>query len=167
MTKPAPAMLRIPVGVIVERRKASTDWSEFVWRPVAILSGSPGVEPWTELSREREHTIFYAGDAQIELYRSEVGNYQSNLSSGKPSIWVAMSPRNGEPPFALAAVTVDPAEGEGLTEPGQGIVEAVPMPRSIHDTLARFLAEHPAAQPFQKRQRDDADPQAMARRGLV
>lgn len=156
-------MLRIPVGAIVERRKASTAWSEYVWRPVAILAGSPGVAPWTELSREQEYTIFYAGDAQIELYRSEVGNYLSNLSSGNPAVWVALAPRTGEPPLTLAAVTVDPAEGEGLTESGQGIVEAVPMPDSIHGMVARFLNGHPAAKPFVKRLRDAADPQAMAR----
>lgn len=157
-------MLRIPVGVIVERRKSAAAWSEHVWRPVAILSGAPEVAPWTELSRDPAATAYYAGEAHIELYRSEVGHYLSNLSSGGPSVWVALAARTGEPPYELAAVTVDPAEGEGLTEPGQGIVEALPMPRAILDIVARFIAEHPAAQPFEKRQRDRADPQAMARR---
>jgi hypothetical protein len=71
---------------------------------------------------------FYTGEAEIELYRSETDNYRRNLASAAPAVWVALHETGGEPPYAVAAVTADPAEGEGLTEPGQGIIEAVAMP---------------------------------------
>jgi hypothetical protein len=61
-------------------------------------------------------------------------------------------------------VTADPAEGEGLSEPGQGIVEAVLMPEALRDMIAAFVAEYHVERPFQKRIRDRADPDALARR---
>jgi hypothetical protein len=36
---PVAPLLRIPVGVVVERRKATSQWVDVVWRPVAVLGG--------------------------------------------------------------------------------------------------------------------------------
>jgi hypothetical protein len=157
-------LLRIPVGVVVERRKATSPWIEVVWRPIAVLSGSPDAAPWTPLATDGDAITFYAGAAEIELFRSEADNYRSNLESAAPSVWVALHARAGEPPYEVAAVTVDPAEGEGLTEPGQGIVEAVAMPEALREAIAAFVAEHTAGHRFEKRTRNRADPEAMARR---
>ncbi len=164
MTLVAP-LLRIPVGVVVERRKATSAWAEVIWRPVAVLVGVPDAGPWTPLTTEGETATFYAGAAEIELYRSETEHYRRNLGSGAPSVWVALQATGGEPPFEIAAVTVDPAEGEGLTEPGQGIVEAVAMPERLRDAVATFIAHHHVEHVFEKRTRDRADPEALARRG--
>jgi len=82
-----------------------------------------------------------------------------------PSVWVALAATGGAPPYEVAAVTADPAEGEGLTEPGQAIVEAVPMPESVREAIIGFVAQYPAEPTFTKRQRDRADPEALARRG--
>ena len=51
-----------------------------------------------------------------------------------------------------------------MTEPGQGIVEAVPMPTSVRETIASF-PEHHVERTFEKRKRNRADPEALARRG--
>ena len=156
-------LLRIPVGVVVERRKAVSPWAEVVWRPVALLGGVPDAAAWTALASGGETTTFYAGGAEIELYRSEADNYLRNLESAAPAVWVALQETGGDPPYAVAAVTVDPAEGEGLTEPGQGIVEAVAMPEALRHTIAAFVAEHHVERVFEKRKRDRADPEALAR----
>lgn len=161
---PVAPLLRIPIGVVVERRKAHSAWADAVWRPVDVLLGLPDAEPWTELSRSEAAATFYAGGAEIELYRSETGNYRQNLASGMPSVWVALQETGGEPPYAIHCVTVDPAEGESLSEPAQGIVEAVPMPEALRDTIAAFVAEYHVDRPFQKRIRDRADPDVLARR---
>ncbi|MFL5266113.1 MAG: DUF3305 domain-containing protein [Stellaceae bacterium] len=162
---PVAPLLRIPVGVVVERRKATSQWVDVVWRPVAVLGGLPGAAPWTPLAGDRETTTFYAGGAEIELYRSETDNYGRNLASAAAAVWVVLQETGGDPPYAVAAVTADPAEGEGLTEPGQGIIEAVAMPEPLRQTIAAFVAEHHVNRVFEKRTRDRADPQALARRG--
>ena len=158
-------LLRIPVGIVVERSKAHSPWCEFIWRPIAVLGGIPDVDPWTQLASEQGTVTFYAGAAEIELYRTEAENYRDNLVSAAPSVWVALLSTAGNPPYQIAAVTADPAEGEALTEPGQGIVEVVPMPDSVRDTIASFIAEHHVERTFVKRKRNRADPEALARRG--
>lgn len=158
-------LMRIPVGVILERRKTGLLWADVVWRPTAILGGLPDAEPWTELATDAETTTFFAGIADIELYRTETDNYRSNLGSASPSVWVALYATGGEPPYKIAAVTADPAEGEALTEPGQAVVEAVAMPKSVREAIALFINENHVERAFVKRKRDDADLEAMARRG--
>jgi hypothetical protein len=164
MSQVAP-LLRIPVGVVVERRKATSPWADVIWRPVAVLGGLPDAAPWTPLAIDGETATFYAGAAEIELYRSEADNYRRNLASAAPAIWVALQETGGDPPFAVAAVTADPAEGEGLTGPGRGIIEAVPMPGSLRHAIAAFVAEHHVEHVFKRRTRDRSDPEALARRG--
>jgi hypothetical protein len=163
MSRVAP-LLRIPVGVVVERRKARSRWIDSIWRPVAVLAGSPDTAPWTRLGGDKNAERFYAGAAEIELYRSEADNYRGNLASELPRLWAVLQPSGSEPPYAVAAVTADPAEGEGFTEAGQAIVEALPMPESVRGAIAVFVAEYHVERIFEKRMRDRADPEALARR---
>ena len=156
---------RIPVGVVVERRKSTSPWTDVVWRPVALLGGLPDADPWTSLATNGDTETFYAGTAEIELFRTETENYLLNLDSRTPSIWVALHPTGSDPPYAIAAVTADPAEGEALTEPGQAIVEALSMPDSVRDSVALFISKHHVQRTFEKRTRKRADPEALARRG--
>ncbi len=155
---------RIPVGVVVERRAAMSRWVDVIWCPVAVLSGCPDAPIWTPLGNGGEATMFYAGPAEIELYRSETGNYRDNLASGAPLVWVCLHETGGEPPYRVAAVTADPAEGEGLSEPGTALVESVTMAETIREAVAAFIAEHHVEKAFDKRKRDRANPEAMARR---
>jgi len=157
------SLLRIPVGVVVERRKANSPWADLLWRPVAVFAGLPNAAAWTPLAYHENTVTYYAGAAEIELYRSEADNYRRNLAMESPSIWVALQAIGGEPPYQIEAVTADPAEGEGLTEPGQAIVEAVVMPELVREAIAAFLAQCPVGKAFIKRKRDGADPEAMAR----
>lgn len=156
---------RIPVGVVVERRKAKSQWIDFTWQPVSVLAGQPDTAAWTALSEEGDATLLYAGAVDIELYRTETSNYRDNLASGTPSLWVVLRPTNVEPPYEVVAVTADPAEGEAFTEAGNDIVEPVAMPDVIRDVLDAFVAEHHVERQFFKRKRDRADPEALARRG--
>jgi uncharacterized protein DUF3305 len=164
MTKP---LARIPVGVVVERRMANSEWLDVIWLPIAVLAGRHDAAPWSVLARDADTAIFYAGPAEIDLYRSETDNYRDNLASGAPSIWVSLHATGGDPPYQIAAVTADPAEGESLTEPGSAIVEAVAMPDQVRRAIAAFVAQHQVPTAFDKRQRDRADPEAMARRAPV
>jgi hypothetical protein len=147
------ALARIPVGVVVERRRAESMWADFLWRPVSVLAGVPSAAPWTPLDTEAETTLFFAGEAVIELHRTETTNYRDNLASGAPALWVVMRPAAGDPPYELLAVTADPAEGEAFTDAGRDLVEAVPMPSDIVETIGHFIAQHHVERPFVKRQR--------------
>ena len=159
-----PPLARIAVGVVVERRAATSPWIEHVWRPVGVLAGVPETEPWTSLPGAAGADTFYAGAAEIELHRSETTNYRDNLASGQASLWVVLRPTGGDPPFTVVTVTADPAEGEAFTETATDLVESVPMPEPIADAVAAFVAEHHVERAFEKRKRDRADPEALGRR---
>jgi hypothetical protein len=154
------ALARIRVGVVVERRKAESAWADFLYRPVSVLEGVPAAPSWTQISAQGELTTFYAGDAVIELHRTETANYRDNLASGAPRLWVILRPGSGEVGFDLLFVTADPAEGEALTGAGNDLVESVPMPGSIRQIVEKFIAEHHVEQAFFKRERSKSRPPA-------
>src|SRR5215468_9151733 len=97
----APALSRMSVGVVLERRKATSPWTDFSWRPVAVLPGRPQAEPWTVLAIDGEAATFYAGAVDLMLHRTETGQYRDNLASGAPSLWVALRTTGGEPPLRV------------------------------------------------------------------
>lgn len=165
MSPAAQPWLRLQVGVVVERRKADSPWVDFIWRAIGVLPDEPRMTPWTILREQGGGTLFYAGNATIDLYRSETERYRDNLASGAPQVWIVLSPSEGERPYLVAAVTADPAEGEAFTEAGANLVEAVPMPDALREPIERFVAEHHVERGFVKRERRRADPEALARRG--
>jgi len=162
---PVGPLAKTEVGVVMERRKAKSQWIDFVWRPVSVLPGVPDTPPWTQLESRDEITLFYAGSAEIGLYRSDTPQYRDNLATGTPGLWIVARPTGGEPPFAIVTVTANPSEGEAFTESGNDLVEQVAMPESVREMLEAFVAEHHVEQPFYKRKRQRADPEALARRG--
>jgi hypothetical protein len=157
-------LARLSVGVVVERRKSDSPWIDYTWCASTVLPGAPEAAPWTQLSCDGDRATFYAGAADIALYRTDTAHYRDNLASGSPALWVALRPTGVEPPYDLIAVTADPAEGEAFTQNGDHLVDAVPMPDLVRTTVEAFVAEHHVETPFYKRKRDRADPEALARR---
>jgi hypothetical protein len=146
-------LVSISVGVLVERSKSASQWSDFLWRAVGVLIGVPDTPAWTRLSDDGARATFYAGAADVELHR------------GVPSLWVALGPTDADPPYKLLIVTADPAEGEAMTGAGNNLVEAIPMPLTVQEAIAQFIAEHHVETQFSKRKRDRANPEALARQG--
>ena len=164
MSPAAQPLLSIRIGVVVERRRADSPWIDFVWRGTGVLPDKPEMTPWSVIREQGGTTLFYAGSATIDLYRSETERYRDNLATGAPSVWIALTPSEGAWPYAVSAVTADPAEGEAFTEAGANLVEAVPMPEVLHEAIENFIAEHHVETEFVKRERRRADPEALARR---
>jgi hypothetical protein len=160
----APPLMRIPVGVLVERRVAASPWIDHVWNPVAVLAGEPETPPWTRVSEREGVVTFFAGIAAVELYVSETANYRDNLVSEAARLWVVLRATGVEPPYDLLTVTADPAEGEGYTAAGSDLVDAVPMPESVREAVEAFVVEHHVERAFYKRQRVEADPNARGQR---
>jgi uncharacterized protein DUF3305 len=119
-----------------------------------VFVGSPSAAPGTPLRVEPEKTSFYAGEAVVELHRTETTNYRDNLASGAPALWVVLGPKASETSYELLAVTADPAEGEGFTDAGKNLVDQVPMPPELVEIIRQFVAHHHVDRPFVKRQRD-------------
>ena len=154
----------ITVGIVVERSKGAGPWTDYLWRPVSAFTGVPGAPAWTKLSDDGGRATFFVGTTDIELYRSEAGNYRENLLVEQPLLWVALRSTASDPPYMLAGATVDPAEGESWVALGTDLVDSVTMPRAVEAVVADFVSEHYVEQVFHKRKRGRADPEGMARR---
>lgn len=162
-----PPLKTMAVGIVVERSRGASPWVDFLWRPVSALGGAPDTRPWTKLSDDGERATFFAGTADIELYRSEAGNYRENLLVEKPLLWVALRPSDADPRYMLAGVTVDPAEGESWAALGSDLVDTVPMPPAVEAVVADFVSQHFVEQAFHRRRRDRPDTEALGRRPPV
>jgi hypothetical protein len=154
----------ISIGVVVERTKSVSQWSDYLWHAVKALPGVPDTPQWSQLEGDDERALFYAGAADIELHRTETTNYRDNLATGAPLLWVVLERSDGAQPYQLRLVTADPAEGEAMTLVGDNIVDSVPMPASVERIVAAFIEEHHVEREFVKRKRDRANPEALARR---
>lgn len=155
--------LRIPVSVIVERRKATSPWIEHLWVPVAVLPAPTVAKPWTVLHRHNGVTAFIAGQAEVVLHPADTLGYKANLDSGRPMLWVVLRPTLEEPGVELHRVLADPSEAEALVSVGGAdVIEPVPMPGPLRETLEAFVAAHHRDRGFVKRKRDRADPEALA-----
>jgi hypothetical protein len=160
-----PSALRIPVAVLAERRPGVTKWAEHVWRVVEVLEDAPPVPAWTMLHEDAGRTLFFAGEAEVELHPTDTTNYKHNLEAAQPLIWVVL--RAGDTPsgLMLQAVTVDPGEAHIYADAGNDLLEALPMPPGLRALAAEFVALHHREQVFVKRKRDRANPDSMGRRG--
>jgi hypothetical protein len=159
-----PNSLRIPVGVLAERRPAVTKWAEEVWRVVEVLEQAPAVPDWTLLREEAGSSLFFAGMAEVVLHPTDTSNYKHNIEAERPLVWVALRPAATPAGFVLQTVTVDPGEAHLHADTGNDLVEALPMPPGLLAATADFIARHHVEREFYKRKRDKADPEALARR---
>ncbi|MFC5068694.1 DUF3305 domain-containing protein [Flaviflagellibacter deserti] len=148
------ASVAFKVGVIVERHPAVTQWADYSWRVSQVLVEPPEIPIGTVLKNEAGVLSLFAGYAEVEFHSVESGNYRDNLASGQPSLWVVLEAGETPGEIDLVAVLADPAEGEAMTEAGDLIVEAVPMPASLAAELVIFVAQHHVEQVFVKRIRD-------------
>lgn len=155
---------RFEVGVVVVKRKLKSAWASHAWLPRAVLPAAPATAPWSFLGADGEDEIFYAGSFELRLHPSETAHYRDNLTSGRPSLWVALRPVGGDE-YEVSTVTADPYEGEALAEGIGEIIEPVPMPLQIQAGLAAFFEANHVERPFFKRKRDRADPEALGQRG--
>lgn len=155
------------IGVILERRRLNNPWKEFSWRPVQVLPGVPGSPPWTKLAEGDGWEQFYAGAAELALYRHESETYAYNIQSAQPAVWIFLRTTDEPPGIALHGASVDPGEAHAHNDTGDDIVDFVPMPEPILAWLVDYVERHPPTREHYKRRRDRANPEALARRSRL
>ncbi len=167
MTLEVPGTIRIPLGVVAERRPGVTPWAEFAWSARDVIEDPPEIAPWTVLREEAGRTAFFAGIAEVALHPTDTDNYKHNLEAAEPLVWVVLRPVGTSPGFALQTVTVDAGEAHLYADTGDDLLEALPMPARLRAQVEAFVAEHHRERGFHKRRRDRADTQSLGRRAPV
>jgi Protein of unknown function (DUF3305) len=158
---PMERSIRMPLGVVVERRELDNRWQRFAWQPVAVIPGAPPVAEWRELMRGERFVRWHAATLPLELHRTETEGYRANLSGKVPAIYVGLrASSGGEHEYAPFLVTASPYQAASYSE---DIVEAVPMPDGLIAWVQDFVHRHHVDEPFQKRKRDKAKPVGVHR----
>jgi hypothetical protein len=159
---PSTVTATFPVGVEVESRPGKTRWASRVWRPVALRPGRRNIPDWTMLpgaeGDEEGAVRFYAGTARLVIRSTETALYRDNIGAREPAVYVVLRRSNGPIGWTLLLVTVDPSEAHAHVDVGDDLVEALPMPASLREWLAAFVARHHVERLHWKRQRDDKVP---------
>ncbi len=163
---------RLPLGVVLERRRSDNPWQDYAWRPVAVIPGAAPCDPcgqWTVLAAGEGWTHYHAGTLTLELFRKETEGYKVNLSQQPPCIFVGL--RSGEDadcdhdlvPFL---VTACPYEPQDYLDSGDDLVEAVAMPEGVVAFVQAYIETHHVDEPFhkRKRKRHESGDQSFGRR---
>lgn len=150
------------LAVLARSRAPVSRWAARGFEPLSVAMVPPEAAPGDRLGPASDDETWYAGEHDLLLHSGDTGHYRDNLASGRPALWVALR-RGG---LDIVAVTADPYEGEALAGDDGLAVAAVAMPAPVAATLAAFIALHHVEEPFEKRKRKRADPEALARRGI-
>lgn len=167
MTLEVPGTIRIPVGVVAERRPGVTPWAAQVWQAREVLDDAPAIPAWTLLREEAGRALFFAGRAEVTLHPTDTDNYKHNLEAAEPRIWVVLRPADAPPGLQLQTVTVDAGEAHLYADSGDDLLESLPLPPRLRALVEDFVAEHHRDRGFHKRKRDRADTEALGRRSRI
>jgi len=150
--------ITIPLGVVVEKRKAESPWVDWVWKPVGILPGAAPREEWLEIAAGDGWTHYHVGTLPLTLHHTDTEAYRINLSDKQPSIYTALrddEEGDSERPYQAYMVTASPFEAQDLEDAGEDIVERIPMPDGLIAWVRDFVDAHHVEEPFVKRKRHD------------
>lgn len=157
------AAAEIPVGIVIAREDIDSQWEDYTWRPVGVIPGEPGLQPWQELRRGDGWVHFYAGTYTMELFDKETDAYKFNLDGREPVIYVVLSEPDDYDehdedtvcPYDVHLVTASPYEAADYLDSGDQIIEPVSMPDSLFALVNAFVDEHHVEVKFKKRKRDE------------
>lgn len=143
------------VAIIIERRKSSHPWAEFVWKGVGIIADQQGTSSWSTVYQDEDVSRFHFGPVPLELHRRMGEAYDANLQTGEPAIWMMLDDADSElVPFKVRGVTIDPYEALGFQDSAEGLVERIPMPADLLEWVIAYLAQMPEPEAFKKRRRE-------------
>ncbi len=173
-----PKVLTLAVRVILQRLPPMHPWLPAEWHAVDVLPQPAGASE--SEGTEAAAAPACAGDAEedaeedeasapdllatppivMELHAKEAEGAAVSLQMDVPRLWVIIdqeTPGVGGLPVDVQRVTVSAYEAQEYLDAGDLTVDALPMPASVRDAVAAFVAAQPAPEPFRKRRNRKAD----------
>jgi hypothetical protein len=155
--KSASAPTKIPVAVLVERRRVSRGgWSADQWEAVAVVAGKEvaGQECRVTVVHEDDDCTRYLWTGmKVELHEDVCENYWYNLMSDDPHLFVVCyqeEDESGVEELMPVLVTADQNEATGHMEIDDPVF-SVQMPEQVHQWIERYVVENYV--PAQKKKR--------------
>jgi len=150
--------ITLPLGIVVEKRKSTHPWGDWIWKPVAVFAGDENVgEPWSPMIEGDDFIRFNAGSLPLELHRKDTEALRINLMLEEPELYVILredEDRGGDFPYRPYKVTASPYDAQDFTDAGDDIIEKVGMPEVVAAFIQAFVEEHHVEEEFIKRRRD-------------
>lgn len=161
MTKTARSIdkseVSFPLGIVVERRKSSHPWADWIWMPISVIPNAQAEAKWVEMMRTKESVQYHAGTLLLTLHRKDTDALRANLMLPVPELYVVLQETEestSDFPYAPHAVTASAYDAQDMTDAGDDIVEKVPMPEMVAAFIQAFVEEHHVEEKFIKRKRD-------------
>ena len=151
--------MRFSVAVLMQRTPIENRWASERWDPVAVLPVPSGAAQGAAPVCVRDDATCtqwrFDGHA-LELHRSEAEGYHLNLVAPDPKVFVAWRTHDDPtvPPVFPVMVTVSYNEAARMMDGGER-VDAVPLPETVREWMAPFVAEHYKPEPRRKVRRND------------
>lgn len=163
---------RLPLGIVVERRRLANPWIDHSWHPVAVIPGAGPLAPegdWVLLGEGEGWARYHAGTLSLELFRRETEGYRLNLSQQPPRLFVvlrAVEEAGVDHELLPFLVTACPYEAQDYLDSGEEQVEAVAMPEAVIAFVQSYVDRHHVDEPFYKRKRKryQDEPESFARK---
>jgi hypothetical protein len=150
--------LRIDVGVLAEKRKASSQWAEDYWLPTAVVESHLNHHEGDVLYQTDDVTRYFMGYSEIYCHAKETEAYIHNFESKIPALYVVLR-KDDENTRKLSwyvhTVTASPYEAQDYSDSAEDIVERVTMPLDIAKQIMDFIDIHHVDEEFKKRKRKD------------
>ena len=147
----------IPLGIVVEKRKSSHPWANWIWKPVSVVVNAPADSRWVEMMRSGDSIRYHAGTLLLTLHRKDTEALRANLMLPAPELYVVLQEdedAGSDFPYAPHAVTASAYDAQDMMDAGDDIVEKVPMPEAVAAFIQAFVEEHHVEEEFIKRKRD-------------
>ena len=147
--------LRIPLGVLAEKRRPSSQWAQDYWIPTAVIEGHLNHHEGDLLYEAEGVKRYFLGYSEIYCHASETEAYIHNFESTVPAIYVILrkDDENLHPlDWFVHCVTVSPYLAQDFSDSDEDVVERVSMPLDIAKQLIAFIdAHHVLVQPREQR----------------
>lgn len=151
--------MTLPLGIIVEKRKSTHPWGDWIWKPVGVIPGAGPVDDWVMLQEGDGWTHFHIGTLPLTLHRKDTEALKLSIEHENPHLYVILR-EDDDPdgkPLRAYSVTASPYDAQDYLDTSEDIIEKVPMPSAIFEWIKAFVAEHHREEEFKKRRREKID----------
>ncbi|MBA4783678.1 MAG: DUF3305 domain-containing protein [Rhizobiales bacterium] len=151
--------ITLPLGIVVEKRKSTHPWGDWIWEPVEVIPGAGPVSEWVVLQEGDGWTRFHIATLPLTLHRRETEPLQLSLINEEPHLYVILRDPDevDGPPIKAHHVTASSYDAQDFLDSAEDIVGRVPMPPAIYEWIRAFVDEHHKEEVFRKRKRDQVD----------
>ena len=142
-------MSRMPIAVIMQRRKVEHRWADEAWAAVGVVPDRGNLPPLQVLGESPERDYYRVSGLELELFTDENEGYYENCMAPESKVFVLWRMVDGRAMPARASVSY--VEGTRMFDSGEA-ADGVTMPAEIYTWLAGYLREHYTPRPRRGRQ---------------